>query len=217
MPTASTADLSPNPRDIPTLNIISSHHISAKTTRLLSLLSSSSDGIVAVRAKSQVISKAISIVEISKRQLDSEWFQYTALSSVVEDAKPSQKQKHREAKKQMVRDMMKGEEDEDEDEDEENPFVPMVEKRTRTVPVITIYLSRNRLPAYKALYGYAALGASTDRMGEADGCTVSRQVEGNRLHREDGRTKRQKKKKKKHTDITDCTAAAAGTLQTTAS
>ncbi|KAA8908853.1 hypothetical protein FN846DRAFT_889324 [Sphaerosporella brunnea] len=137
---------------IPTLNIISSHKISSKTQRIVSHLadasSDASDGVISVSANAQVITKAISIIEISKRLLSERglaWYQYTSLSSAEEEVAAAVKPRGNKTNKRKAAELEK-----DEDED---LFVPLKEKKMRKVPVVTIYLARKRLPEFKALFG----------------------------------------------------------------
>lgn len=213
-------------------------------------------GVVALRARSPVAGKAVSIAEIVKRRVTEAgdvWFQYSKLDSIVEEAPVKRKnsgklpswleavladtealaaataattttkakakakaKKKREmgnknknkakdktlgqppAKKRKLEDEMsivskeggeeegeeeeerevkkeeeeeekredteeeKEDDDDDEEEEEEeeeieDPFVPMAEKlpmKKRTVPVLTIYISRHPIAGFAALYGY---------------------------------------------------------------
>lgn len=146
------AALDPTPTDITTLNIISSHKISAKTTRCLSILTSEGEGrkIVALRAKSSVASKAITIAEITRRELQkngNDWYQYIQLESIVEERreKPGKQRKAEGDAEEKVEDV--------EDEEEEDPFQPVEDKKVRATPVMTIYISREALPTYAKKFG----------------------------------------------------------------
>lgn len=157
-----TEDLTPDPRDLQCVNIISSHKIGAKTTRCLSILFPESTATttaaatptptaantVCIRAKAAVAGKAISIAEIVKRRMEERqetWYQYTALST----GETPEKQK----KKKPLGGAGAGVEGGD---DEEDPFVPLPEKETARkvkTAVISIYISRAPLPGYRKLYG----------------------------------------------------------------
>jgi hypothetical protein len=145
------AALDPTPTDITTLNIISSHKISAKTTRCLSILTSEGESrkIVALSAKSSVASKAITIAEITRRELQkngNDWYQYIQLESIVEEKKEKPgKQRKETATEEKVEDV--------EDEEEEDPFQPVEDKKVRATPVMTIYISREALPTYAKKFG----------------------------------------------------------------
>jgi len=173
----------PDPRDIPTLNIIASHRIASKVTRCLSLLypapakdiptdappkQYTAAPIVGLRTKSAVASKAITIAEIAKRRISEQggrWYQYNQLSTTVEAVRPKQpKPKGRKTGETTRDDKDKGEQDgndnndddDDDDDDDEDPFevVPEKEpKRLRTITYLTIYISRARIPAFEKLYG----------------------------------------------------------------
>ena len=196
----STADdhtPTPDPRDIQTLNILSGHKIGAKTSRCLSLLSppdasTANDkdkdngkgtvGVMALRARAPVVSKAITIAEIVKRRMGAQGhavFQYTRLEGVLEkkQQRPSHGKDERPDKKKRavaegptatrmdvdgVADAVEeGEKEEQEEEEEEDPFEPMPndgrpDSTVRATPVVTIFLSRSRLPSYARLYGYVS-------------------------------------------------------------
>lgn len=205
----STADdhtPTPDPRDIQTLNILSGHKISAKTSRCLSLLSppdasTANDkdkekgkdngkgtewmmGVMALRARAPVVSKAITIAEIVKRRMGAQGhavFQYTRLEGVLEkkqqrpshgkDGRPDKKKRavaegptatQMDVEGEQGREREEQEqEQEEEEEEEEDPFEPMPNdgrpgSTVRATPVVTIFLSRSRLPSYARLYGYVS-------------------------------------------------------------
>lgn len=145
-PAAPTVGLPPPP----VLNIISTHKLSAKTTRCLSALyPSTATGLpppaIGIQAKGPVAAKAITLVEIVKRRIEEKgdtWYQYNVLESV----EPRQKQVAR-----AVRII-----DDDEAVDEqEDPFTPYEEsaKKQPPVPVLTVYLSLERLPELAGKWG----------------------------------------------------------------
>jgi len=156
----------PDPRDIVTLNIISSHKISSKTKRCISLLyttdiTAGSPQVIGLRAKSAVASKAITIAEIVKRQIGAQgdkWYQYTQLSSVLDGANPAQaKHRKRRRKYENNAENLESGEGGNDDDDDDDPFVKMEEGRPKKViaiPVLTIYISRTQLPTFAKLYGY---------------------------------------------------------------
>lgn len=177
---------------IPKIYIITAHSIQKKTSQCLQMLypdppkpsaESPADPNPAVKlpavaftAKSQAASKAITIAEIVKRRIREQgdnWYQYSALSSVmIEQVQQKEPSKNKQTKRQKQNDHNrnnqqekekrphKGKECDDkegEDEgEEEDPFTPMKEKpqpAKKKVPLLTIYISRSRLPELARLYG----------------------------------------------------------------
>jgi hypothetical protein len=156
----------PDPRDIPTLNIIASHRIASKVTRCLSLLypaptkDTTTDAppkqhtaapIVGLRTKSAIASKAITIAEITKRRISEQggrWYQYNQISTAVEAVRPKQsKPKGRETGETTRDDKDKGElgggdhdhddDDDNNNNDEEDPFEVIPEKEPKRLRTIT--------------------------------------------------------------------------------
>ncbi|KAI5778245.1 hypothetical protein EDC01DRAFT_622948 [Geopyxis carbonaria] len=157
MATSTTELDSIDVRDIPTINIISSHKISAKVTRCLHALypSSASVSVIALRCQSAVASKAITIAEIVKRRMVEHgdcWFQYTKLHSEVTEVKV--------ATTTSTTSTATAVEPADEDEDEDDPYIvrpDKVESKKRTIPIITIYISRVRIRSLASQYGLVLL------------------------------------------------------------
>ena len=132
----------PDPRDIPTLNIIASHRIASKVTRCLSLLypapakdittdvppkQHTAAPIIGLRTKSAVASKAITIAEIAKRRIleqGGHWYQYNQLSTAVEAVRPKQPKPKGKKTGEITRDDKdKGEQggnDDDDDDDDDD-------------------------------------------------------------------------------------------------
>ncbi|TGZ82051.1 hypothetical protein EX30DRAFT_292938, partial [Ascodesmis nigricans] len=137
------------PSQLPVLNIISSHKLSAKTTRCLETLYPSNNRdtarAVGIRAKGPVAAKAITLVEIIKRRIAEKgdtWWQYNVLST--SEARPKQAVKVA---------TLSGDSNEGEDggeEADEDPFTPYVEKPKKQpeVPLLTIYISLARIPEF---------------------------------------------------------------------
>lgn len=135
------------------LNVSSAHQISNRTSAVISRLSPSeqpSDGqktvVVTLTAKAKAAGKLISIVEIAKRELKNEGvkcFQYTALSSALIDVKRRPKGDKRDAVG----------EDESDDAFETMGEVKESATKKRSVPIITIYLSRTSVKELRVDFG----------------------------------------------------------------
>lgn len=165
--------------DIHTLAITSSSKISAKVSRLLTQLENGFDlsrtgqkpAIVALVAKAVAANKLVSVVEVAKRALGEQgarWWQYSGVQGRMEEMRVEGKEKEGrrlggkanakgdEVDGEGMEDVRMEEGGEDVDEEEEQAFETMVEKerkKVRTVPVLTIYLSRVQVPELKGRYG----------------------------------------------------------------
>lgn len=162
------------------MNIISSSQIQAKVSRIIEILSRFSfvvltkPNIVSVHAKGSVSSKLITIVEIVKREIakaGGKWYQYSSLgqATVNQERKPTatvgtgrtiRQSAALHADAMDVDDSHRKDEQESDDEEEafevmKTPLERALEGRPkiRAVPILTIYLSRVRVEALKAVYG----------------------------------------------------------------
>lgn len=137
------------------LNVSSAHQISNRTSAIISRLNpgeQSSDDqktvIVMLTAKAKAAGKLISIVEIAKRELTSagiRCYQYTALGSELVEI-----ERHSKSTK-------KGAAGEGESDDAFETMGGLQESATkkRSMPVLTIYLSRASVKELKVAFGYA--------------------------------------------------------------
>lgn len=136
------------------LSVSSHHEISNRTSavisRLQNLAEQSPDDqktvVVKLTAKAKAAGKLISIVEIAKRQLASDGikcFQYTALDSEILEVK-----RHPKNHKQDIVG-----EDESDDAFETMGEVKQSATKKRSMPVLTIYLSRASVKELKLAYG----------------------------------------------------------------
>lgn len=139
------------------LSVSSHHEISNRTSAVISRLNPSSDEhekssddqktvVVKLTAKAKAAGKLISIVEIAKRQLASDGikcFQYTALDSEIIEVK-----RHPKDHKQDIVG-----EDESDDAFETMGEVKQSATKKRSMPVLTIYLSRASVKELNIAYG----------------------------------------------------------------
>lgn len=127
--------------------------------------------IVALVAKAVAANKLVSVVEVAKRALGEQgarWWQYSGVQGRMEEMRVEGKEKEGrrlggkanakgdEVDGEGMEDVRMEEGGEDVDEEEEQAFETMVEKerkKVRTVPVLTIYLSRVQVPELKGRYG----------------------------------------------------------------
>ncbi|KAF8533251.1 hypothetical protein BDD12DRAFT_503926 [Trichophaea hybrida] len=159
----------PDPSDIVTLNIISSHKISSKTSHCISLLYNADAPIhvVGLHAKSSVAAKAITIAEIVKRHIceqGDKWYQYTQLSHFFEEPISSKRMRSRKRRREYPRAKqddnwppLESGEEKDGNDEESDPFEKLEDddlKNTRATPVLTIYISRTRLLTFAKFYWY---------------------------------------------------------------
>jgi len=186
-PTSTTAPADPvdlSAHDVTRISILSSSAIQQRTTRILGLLRGASaagedgaaDGkrkacLVRLHAAAKAGAKLISVVEIVKRELKAEGvlcFQYTAVEGVMKEqhAPAGEGQKKKENGKE------KGGADgdvEEEDEEEEGfevmktPFERSIEgqKKVRAVPMLTIWLAREKIEALGRRFGEQNNGVGT--------------------------------------------------------
>ncbi|KAF1988022.1 hypothetical protein K402DRAFT_462394 [Aulographum hederae CBS 113979] len=139
---------------------------------------------VALSARAPSANKMVSVVEITKRTLESEnvgWYQYSAVWGRLEQLVRTNKEAEaaEKAAESAVKTVKKfglgrrlgdgaveallGSEDQEmhdpADDDEEEAFEPMeveVSQPVRNIPVLTVYLSRVSIPELKAQYGEQA-------------------------------------------------------------
>jgi hypothetical protein len=155
------------------INIISSSHVQQKVNQALGILSvypaisPANPAVVMLQSKGPVAAKLITIAEITKREIGQnggKWFQYNKVDSVMEEKKVNSKREkgekvNAESPKDSAAMEVDGEEDpESEDEAFETmktPFERAIEGRPkiRSVPVMTLYLSRVRVDNLRNLYG----------------------------------------------------------------
>lgn len=151
--------------NISSMNIISSSQIEKKVTAVLQHLSSyptTPPAVAVLRSKAKVASKAISVVEIAKREITArggKWFQYSIIEQVLEE----RGQRPRSLGKGSREQNREGEdEDEDEDENEEEsfetmktPFERAIENKpkVRAVQTMIIFLSRDRIDSLRKKFG----------------------------------------------------------------
>ncbi|TGZ79874.1 hypothetical protein EX30DRAFT_292905, partial [Ascodesmis nigricans] len=132
----------------PVLNIISSHKLSAKTTRCLAILypsEPSGSPAVGIRAKGPAAAKAITLVELVKQRIEEkgdQWWQY----NVLEPQHPTQATKAAQA--------LAPRRDLDESGDE-GTFTSYLEnpKNLPLVPLMIIYLSLSPIPDLASKWG----------------------------------------------------------------
>ena len=183
-----------------TMSIQTSSRIKQKVRTLLQHLSRFSfadleakPGVVALHARSEAANKLVSVVEITKREVEGEsgkWWQYTRLSGEERELKEKTKKKNtngvsleeweegmskergsvtgeREGagpEKEVVTDEVSMENGgDDSEEEEENAFEPpsdrkahpeKMKKKIRTLPVLTIYMSRVPLPDFRTEFQF---------------------------------------------------------------
>jgi hypothetical protein len=155
------------------INIISSSHIQQKVTQALGVLSvypvipPAKPAVLILHSKAPVAVKLITIAEITKREIGrsgGKWFQYNKLDSVVEEKKVYSKgEKGEKANAENTMNSLAMEVDGEGDpesegeafETMETPFERAIEGRPkiRSVPVMTLYLSRVRVDSLRKLYG----------------------------------------------------------------
>jgi hypothetical protein len=155
------------------INIISSSHVQQKVTQALEILSvypvipPAKPAVVLLHSKAPVAAKLITIAEITKREIgqnSGKLFQYNKLDSVVEEKKVYSKgEKGEKTNAGNTKDSLAMEADGEEDPESEGeafetmktPFERAIEGRPkiRSVPVMTLYLSRVRVDSLRTLYG----------------------------------------------------------------
>ena len=144
-----------------------------RTTKILTLLRSSSGSsstteegeqgkrkpcIVRLHANAKAASKLISVVEIVKREFKTSQapcFQYTSVEGVIKEYQEPAKDIKKKGKAAEDKEYGGVDKDEDEGEEEEGfemmktPFERSIEgmKKVRAVPVLTIWLSREKVEA----------------------------------------------------------------------
>jgi hypothetical protein len=154
------------------INIISSSHIQQKVTQALGILSiypvipPAKPAVVLFHTKAASAAKLITIAEITKREIGEKggkWFQYNTICSVMEEKKVRSKRDKGEKKDSegpkessaMEVDREVDPESEDEAfETMKTPFERAIEGRPkiRSVPVMTLYLSRVRVDSLRKAY-----------------------------------------------------------------
>lgn len=135
------------------LNVSSAHQISNRTSAIISRLNPSEQSsedqktvVVALTAKSKAAGKLISIIEIAKRELASagiKCYQYTALSSELTDI-----ERH---SKKVIKDAT--DDGESDDAFETMGDVKQSATKKRSMPILTIYLSRTSVKELKNAFG----------------------------------------------------------------
>jgi hypothetical protein len=155
-----------------TINVISSSHVQQKVTQALGVLSvypiipPAKPAVVMLYSKAPVAAKLITIAEITKREIGQnggKWFQYNKLDSVVEKKMNSKGETVGKVNAESPKDSSAMEVDGEEDPESEGeafetmktPFERAIEGRPkiRSVPVMTLYLSRVRVDSLRRLYG----------------------------------------------------------------
>jgi len=156
--------------DVTAMNIISSSHIQQKATRAIEALASypavppAKPGLVVLHAKAPVASKMITIAEITKREIGKsggKWFQYNKIEQVVVEQKDRPEKTSDEATgvgKPLADADEEGADSGEEDtafETMKTPFERANEGRpkVRAVPIMTIYLARDRIDSLRKAYG----------------------------------------------------------------
>lgn len=129
------------------ISVLSSSKIEARTATVISRLNAKAEGkpvLLALTAKARTASKLISIVEIAKRELNIPYYQYTVLTSETIEIP------HESAQKTSC------EPDEGDGEDAtafQTMGAPMTARKIRSVPVLTIYLSRHEAKVLAKEFG----------------------------------------------------------------
>ena len=147
--------------DFVKLSVHSSTQISSRTAAIISQFTAeraAADKPVVVHliARAKVASKLISIVEIAKRELvvrGLTYYQYNVLSSEMTDIP-------REPKKRVNGSTINAPteaQDEDSDDAFQTMGAPTGDTKKRSMPVMTIYLSRTPVKELRAQYGYVCL------------------------------------------------------------
>jgi hypothetical protein len=153
--------------NITTMSIISSSHIQQKVTRAIEVLATNptipphpKPKILKLYAKAPVASKMITVVEIVKRELEKrseEWLQYNVVGQVMAERKEDVKKmgKEKDGADEEEEDGGESEEETTAFETMKTPFERANEgnEKVRAVPVMTIYLSRNRIERLRKAYG----------------------------------------------------------------
>jgi hypothetical protein len=157
-----------NTHDVTIMNIISSSQIQQKVTRALELLSEyptplqTKPKVVMLHAKAPIASKLITTAEITKREIvkgGGKWFQYNKLGHIVEEKKPREEKGKEKVAGGDVSMAENGDEEgvnesEEEFETMKTPFERAIEgkPKVRAVPVMTVYLSRERIDSLRKEY-----------------------------------------------------------------
>ncbi|KAI9851486.1 MAG: hypothetical protein M1838_003561 [Thelocarpon superellum] len=171
-------------------SVISSASVSAKVRGILSHLSgfsfanvSAKPGLVTIRAKSDVANKAITVMEIAKREIaqgGGKWYQYTSVTRhhlAIPTSGHSSKRKHTDVEVDASNatsseDAVQAQQKPDaemkdlDDSDESDPFESMSSKAgreghahrqregtTAEMSIITLYLAMVRVESLRKLYG----------------------------------------------------------------
>ncbi|KAI9822738.1 MAG: hypothetical protein M1832_002971 [Thelocarpon impressellum] len=158
------------------INVISSSKIANRVTLILSALSSFTfadpsvkPGLVIVNAKAPVASKAISVIEIAKREIASKgqkWYQYTTLNQLMQTLPEKKAVKAKgdltiaetdglEADGDRTKDAGEGSDEEafEHMDTDRTADAESGRKKVRAVPRINVYLSMVRVEPLKELYG----------------------------------------------------------------
>jgi hypothetical protein len=155
--------------DISQISILTSTKIEKKVSFVLEKLAQypaippSKPAVVFLHSKAVAASKLITIVEIAKREIAAKggkWFQYNALSQLMEERKRRKHDSsHGEQKESMDVDRLEKSGDEEEEGDSfevmKTPFERAIEgtPKVRAVPIMAIYLSRVRIESLRKKYG----------------------------------------------------------------
>jgi ribosome-associated translation inhibitor RaiA len=156
--------------DITQISILTSSKIEKRVTSVLEKLAQypvkppSKPVVVFLHSKAAAASKLITIVEIAKREIAAKggkWFQYNALSQIMEEMSRDVKKGHRKSREPKdsldVNGSEKSEDGEEEDSFEvmKTPFERAVEgtPKIRAIPVMATYLSRIRIESLRKKYG----------------------------------------------------------------
>jgi hypothetical protein len=158
-----------NTHEVTIMNIISSSQIQQKVTRTLEILSEypaiapAKPKVVMLHAKAPIASKLITIAEITKREVvkgGGKWFQYNKLGQIMEEKKSKEEKEKKEKNAGEDVSMAENKEEdrgngsEEEFETMKTPFERAIEgkPKVRTVPVMTVYLSRVRIDSLRKEY-----------------------------------------------------------------
>jgi hypothetical protein len=149
----STSQLKPR-LELPTVEAIEIKDYSvlnAKVSEVLAQLEKSEDAIVKLQGQTNGLGKVVTIAEISKRALKQNnlsWYQYTGAGSKIQET----------PRPEVIP------ENEDKDDDDNFEVMPDLSTRTRlavplkrTVPILTIWLTRKPNEALNLEYGYVII------------------------------------------------------------
>lgn len=154
--------------EVKNINIISASQIQKKVTQTLEILSDqpidphSKPWVVILQSKAPVASKMITIVEISKREIaksGGKWFQYNKIAQVTIERKENPKKDGEKTSTENNTDDDKVDDEEERDDFEtmKTPFERAIEgkPKVRSMPVMTVFLSRVRIDRLRRAYRYA--------------------------------------------------------------